>query len=53
MQAVQQQLALTKPLSGHLKVNAQPIPQELLLAILAAQGPVALHAQLHLQRLRN
>ena len=45
------QLALTKPLGGHLKVDAQPVLQELLLALLAAHGPVTLHAQLHLQNL--
>lgn len=40
-------MALTKFLGGHLIVHAQPILQELALALLAAHGPVALHSQLH------
>ena len=44
-------MGLTKALRGYLKVQAQPVFEELLLALLAAQRPVALHAQLRLQNL--
>lgn len=42
---------LTKALRGYLEVQAQPVLEELLLALLAAQRPVALHAQLRPQNL--
>lgn len=44
-------MGLTKALRGKLEVQAQPVFEEQLLALLAAQSPIALHAQLRLQDL--